>query len=214
VLRRWLRHPFINILWHGGEDIGHLKPLRPQLLQPQSFISALNILILIPTPITRISTRIILATYTIDCSTSSKALDTSTLWVCLRHKDISIWRRHIFIYLLRRFIRDKRWTWYRRGTHYLAVPLSCVIHSILVYSCEELLSACHNSTTALRTWLGGVLDERFSFFVPAERKKEKWQRKAEILKLIRDQLRSEIETFRAEKRYVAYAICSRARCVC
>jgi hypothetical protein len=86
--------------------------------------------------------------------------------------------------------------------------LSFIPFSYFVYSCEELLGACHESTTALRTWLGGVLDERSSFFVPAERKREEWRRKAESLKLVRDRLRLEIENFRTDKRYVAYAICT------
>ena len=113
------------------------------------------------------------------------------------------------------FIRDRHWTWYRRGTHSLAVLLPCVVLALLilifVYSCEELLAACHESFTTLRTWLGGVHDGRFDFFVPAERKREEWQRKAESLKLVRDRLRLEIETFRADKRYVAYAIGTLAR---
>ena len=81
-------------------------------------------------------------------------------------------------------------------------------------SCEGLLGVCHESITAIRTWLGGALDGRFSFWIPAERKRVEWLRKAEILKLVRDRLRLELENFRTENRYVAYAPAHVCVCVC
>ena len=63
---------------------------------------------------------------------------------------------------------------------------------------------CHESITTIRTWLGGALDGRFSFWIPAERKREEWLRRAENLKVVRDRLRLELENFKTKNRYVAY----------
>ena len=58
--------------------------------------------------------------------------------------------------------------------------------------------------------MNGALDGRFSFWIPAERKREEWLRRAENLKLVRDSLRSELENFKTENRYV-WRMCLRAR---
>ena len=63
---------------------------------------------------------------------------------------------------------------------------------------------CHESITTIRTWLGGAFDGRFSFWIPAERKREEWLRRAENLKVVRDRLRLELENFKTKNRYVAY----------
>ncbi|KAK2462664.1 hypothetical protein APHAL10511_005397 [Amanita phalloides] len=69
-------------------------------------------------------------------------------------------------------------------------------------SCTELLEACHETIVTTRSWLGGVFNRRFCFWRSAEQKQSEWQKRVHDLKVVRDRLGTELESFRTSKRHL------------